>query len=435
MAGLAAAHCLASSPSVDVQVLEKAARPGGRILTEEVAGISIDTGAQILANSYTYTLRLIRQYDLTDDLVRISRSNAIVRGGHLYELHPDPRILLTPLLSTKSKLALFRALGPLALKWRQLDAHRFARAGSLDTQSLANYAQEALGQEVLDYLLAPLLNGIFYYTPEHTSQALLFLLLKAALGLKLYTLNGGLQRLPQAMATHLPISYGVEVMSVGRNQAGGYVVQTLCDGQEQEILADGVICATPASSVTTLIPDLDGEQHAFFDAIRYSSTVALSVGLSNPIGGDLYGFFSGPTETRYLGAVTIESGKRAHPHPTGHDVITLFASALVSRELIEQADHAIYERLWADLARTGFPPPAAHAQLTYRIRRWPLAVPLFDVGHFRRLQTFMQGKFENGAVMYAGDYLGGPFIEGAITSGYDAANRLLSYLARHERPC
>jgi protoporphyrinogen/coproporphyrinogen III oxidase len=431
MAGLAAAHRLASSPSIDIQVLEKAALPGGRVFTEEVAGIPTDTGAQVLANFYTYTLRLIHHYGLANDLIRISRSNAIVRGGQLYELHTDPRVLFTPLISTKSKLVLLKTLRPLVLHWRQLDAHMFASAAPLDVRSLKDYAREALGQEVLDYLINPPLNGIFYYTPEHTSQALLFLLLKAAIALKLYTLEGGLQRLPQAMAANLPISYGVDVTSVSHSSAGGYVLHTLCGGQEQKIVADGVICAVPASSITTLIPDLDSEQQTFFNSIHYSSTVALSVGLSNSIGGDLYGFFSGPSETRYVGAVTIESGKRSHPHPTGHDVIALFSSAFASRDLLDQSDQTIYDRLWTDLARTGFTPPPVHAQLTYRVRRWPLAIPMFDVGHFLRLQMFMQGKIETGAIVYAGDYLGGPFIEGAVTTGYDAANRLLSHLDPH----
>src|SRR5215813_11346695 len=180
MAGLAAAHRLASS-STQVLVLEKTSQPGGRVLTEDVAGVSTDTGAQVLANFYTHTLRLIQEFGLAADVIRISQGNAIVRNGRLYELHRDPRILFTPLVSVGSKFALLRTLGPLLTHWRQLDIHAPPRSAPLDTRSIDDYVRNALGQEVLDYLIDPVLNGIFYFTPQHTSQALLFLLIKAAI--------------------------------------------------------------------------------------------------------------------------------------------------------------------------------------------------------------------------------------------------------------
>ncbi len=62
-----------------------------------------------------------------------------------------------------------------------------------------------------------------------------------------------------------------------------------------------------------------------------------------------------------------------------------------------------------------------------RIHRVPLALPECDVGHYQRLKMFADGKIEPSRVAFAGDYLGGPFIEGAITSGIRAADRLLQH--------
>src|SRR5262249_39805832 len=168
-----------------------------------------------------------------------------------------------------SKFALLRTLGPLLTHWRQLDIHAPPRSAPLDTRSIDDYVRNALGQEVLDYLIDPVLNGIFYFTPQHTSQALLFLLIKAAIGLKLYTLRGGLQRLPRAMAADLPILYSAEVQRVAQSSAGGYVVEALVNDQEREFDADGVICAIPAPSIAGMISRLDDVQQAFFDAILY----------------------------------------------------------------------------------------------------------------------------------------------------------------------
>jgi protoporphyrinogen/coproporphyrinogen III oxidase len=55
---------------------------------------------------------------------------------------------------------------------------------------------------------------------------------------------------------------------------------------------------------------------------------------------------------------------------------------------------------------------------------------MFDVGHCKRLRAFETGEVEdqNQAIVFAGDYIGGPFMEGAYTSGQRAANRLTTRL-------
>jgi len=69
-------------------------------------------------------------------------------------------------------------------------------------------------------------------------------------------------------------------------------------------------------------------------------------------------------------------------------------------------------------------PQAVHVQ------RWMEALPFFDVGHFKRLRAFENGEIEdqNQPVVFAGDYIGGSFMEGAFTSGLQAAERLNSRL-------
>ena len=67
--------------------------------------------------------------------------------------------------------------------------------------------------------------------------------------------------------------------------------------------------------------------------------------------------------------------------------------------------------------------------ISTHVQRWPEALPMFEPGHFKRLRSFANGEIENPkqALVFAGDYIGGPFVEGAFTSGVRAAERL------HER--
>lgn len=424
MAGLAAASRLAAR-GADIHVLEKERRPGGRVVTEEVGGVAIDTGAQILANFCTHALGLIHDAGLDESLLNITGSNGFVRDGHLYELPSAPSALLTPLLSPTSKLKLLKVLWPTLLNWRRLDVHDFPRASALDTRSVAAYADAELSDEVLSNLIGPLLAGILYYSPEHTSQALLFLMLKAAIGLRLYTLRGGLGRLPEEMAARLSVSYSTEVGHIESAGEAGYRIQARADGADCELTADGIICAIPATHVPTLFSDLSHQQRAFFSSIGYSSTVALAVALPAPLKTHLYDVFWTAGETQYLAAATFHSAQSTSRTPPEANVIELFSSHLGAQQLLGQDDQAIHDLLWAEFQRLRIWDHVGDEHTSFSVRRWPQALPMFDVGHFRRLAAFEHDEIETGAISFAGDYLGGPFIEGAITSGISAADRLL----------
>lgn len=66
------------------------------------------------------------------------------------------------------------------------------------------------------------------------------------------------------------------------------------------------------------------------------------------------------------------------------------------------------------------------ALLNTYVQKWTEALPEYNVGHMKLLKAFndcdIEGKSDK--LVFAGDYLGGPFIEGAITSGFLAADRL-----------
>lgn len=427
VAGLAAARRLQAA-GARVTVLEREPVVGGRARTALVEGCRLELGAEFLASFYTRTLALIRELGLEGDLRRIPRSAATLRDGRLHPLWPSARVALTHLVGSRQKLALSYLVGSLLRHGPLLDLHAFQRAHTIDDASISDYARAHLSEELLEYVLQPPLSGIFYWTPERTSRALLLIVLRAGLssvrGMQLFTLREGLGQLARALAGGLDVRLAAEVEAVTPREGGGYTVRAGAPGGELRLEADGVVMATTATAVPRLLPWLDPGRRAFFEAVAYSSTVNLAVGTRGRLPRGAYGILFPRRETPFLASATVQTVKDTSFAPRGRDVICLHLSGPAAAALREHEDDTLARLMLADLRRLA--PrydPAPHA-LFQRLYRCPEALPLFDVGHFRRLARFAAGEIEAGPLAFAGDYLGGPFLEGAIVSGEQAAGRL-----------
>lgn len=429
IAGLAAAHALAKQGH-HVTVLEQDTRVGGRIRTDHLGGMALDTGAAFLAHFYRRTFALIRELRLAPAIAPIPTTAAILRDGRLYRVWPNVRVALTPLISTRSKLALLRVALSILRRYPALDVRDFPRAARFDTRSVAAYSRQFFPEEVLEYVMQPPLAGIFYWTPEHTSQSLLFLALKAVLGVRgiaISTLKGGLEQLPQALATRLDVRLNTGVQHITPDLAGGYRVSAVHQGVRYDFHADGVVCATTASAVPHFIPGLNVAQHAFFRSIAYSSTAVAIFPLDAHLPSDFYSLFLPRREAPSAATALIQSGK-IPALPPDRDALLVYANGQIGPRLCAASDADILATLYADICRHVPPYARVPAPASGHVVRWNAALPLFDVGHIQRLRQFAAGDIEQGALVFAGDYLGGPFIEGAILSGEAAAARLQDLL-------
>jgi protoporphyrinogen/coproporphyrinogen III oxidase len=430
LAGLAAAWRL-SQAGIRVVLLERNAYVGGRTRTDKVDGFNIDPGAGFYATFYKNTLEVIRAFGLETDIVPIRGSGAIVRHGQPQRMRSNLQLRDTPLLSLHSKLLSLKALYPILRHWRELDFHAFELAYRQDTQSVDQFALRTLNQELLDYVIEPALSGIFYWVPQRTSQAMLFILLKAGLGrLHRFTLRHGIGQLAEAMASKLPVIHQAEVRTITLLADGGYQIHLSVQGEELNMHTQGIVCTVPADQVPALFPDLNGRQKNFFSSITYSQTIVTSVALDQRPFPDLTNIMVPVQEkkVRYLAAVSSLAAKNPAQIPPGSEVIKLYTSNAATSQLIHADDLTIRNAVVNELPAIGLNNSALHQERFHRIYRWRHALPEFDVGHFRKLKSFADGEIEAGRVVFAGDYIGGPFVEGAITSGYDAAKRLLARL-------
>ncbi len=432
MAGLAAARRLAAAGAT-VTVLERCPAVGGRVRTELIEGCRVELGAEFLASFYTRTLALVRELGLANEVRRIPRSAATLRNGRLYALWPNAAVALTPLVSPRHKFALSYLLAALARYAPLLDTHAFNKAYPIDDASVTAYARAHLSDDLLEYVIQPPLSGIFYWVPERTSRALLLLVLRAGLsqpaGMRLFTLSRGLGRLAAALASGQDVRLGTEVEAIMPEAGGGYTVYTRSGGGALALAADAVVVATTASAVPRILPWLDAGRRAFFSAVRYSTTTTLAVGTRGRLPRVTYGLLFPRRETPFLASATMQTVKDPSSAPRGRDVICLHLSGPATAALRDYDDDTLARLMLADLRRLAPRFDPLPQQLFQRLYRCGEALPEFEVGHFRRLQRFAQGEIELPRLAFAGDYLGGPFIEGAIVSGEAAADRIVARLA------
>src|SRR6185369_11980379 len=167
ISGLATAWLLrsksqAAGKDLEIILLEKEQRTGGKIWSIKADGYTCEWGPNGFLDSKPQTLDLCRSLGVEGNLHRSNdnaRKRFIYSGGELHQL-PDggPAFLKSRLISWPGKLRL--ALEPTPF---------IATAPAGVDESLAAFGRRRLGQEALDKLIAPMVSGIFAGDPETMS--------------------------------------------------------------------------------------------------------------------------------------------------------------------------------------------------------------------------------------------------------------------------
>ncbi|MBC7551369.1 MAG: protoporphyrinogen oxidase, partial [Cellulomonas sp.] len=160
ISGLATAHYLHRllADGALITVLEASPRLGGKIVTEDFAGHSVDAGPDALMVRAPVAVALLTDLGLADLVVAPAAGGSrIWSRGHLRTLPagtffgvPDR---LMPLLKS-------RLLSPLGFLRVALDLVLPARRSLTDDPTVAEIVLPRMGREVFDRLVDPLLGGI-----------------------------------------------------------------------------------------------------------------------------------------------------------------------------------------------------------------------------------------------------------------------------------
>jgi len=469
IAGLAAAFYLKDEP-VRVTVLEGSPRLGGKLSASDIAGVSMDEGAEALLARRPEGVELIAAAGLSGDLVPAGvTSSAIYTRGALRAL---PRRQFMGVPADIDELAATGVISPEGVARARHEPP--LPAASADV-SVTEYIGSRLGVEVVDRLVDPLLGGVYAGRSEDLSfQATLAPLAAAARSHPtltgaaaallpapaprpatdnsnkpsagpsapppiFVTLTTGLGALPEsvAKASAADVRTGAMVRELRRTESGWRL--TIGSAADPEYLdADAVIIATPAAPAARLLADAAPLAAAELRDIPYASMaiITLAFRAADFPARQRSGYLVPAIDGRAVKAVTFSTVKWPHlAAQAGAQAPVHIVRCSVGRS----GDVAILQRDDADLAHLAAAELADTVGITarsvaHRVTRWGGGLPQYNVGHLDRVARVRQAIAQQPGLAVAGAAYDGVGIPACAATAKTAAAQVISYLSARRPP-
>lgn len=458
IAGLAAARQLATT-GADVVLLERD-RIGGKLRTSPFAGRDVDEGADAFLARLPWAVDLARQVGLEGDLVSPAASAAYVFIDG--ELHPLPTAHLLGVPTDLESVAATGVLTSAGVTAARRDLDRTDGPVVGDDVAIGPFIRDCVGDEVVDRLVGPLVGGINAGDVERLSLAAVTPQIDAAARHREPSLirsaaavraaaqpvdtplflspRRGMGLLADAVAADLAahgtaIRLGEAAESIEpRDEHGGRGGWRVTTSANDEFDVDAAVLATPAHASGYLLDRIATEASQFLVDLDYASVAIVTLAvdpsdIGRPLDGS--GYLVPRSAETLLTACSWASSKWAELEPErGDGTVLLRASAGRDGDdrLADLDDETLVARLVDDLAMTmdlrGQP-------ASVRVSRWPRSFPQYRPEHLKRVaaaEADLAGRAPTIAV--AGAALRGVGVPACIKSGVDAADRVLTVLAR-----
>ncbi len=460
ISGLSAAYFVreqskAQQNPVELAVFEAQERPGGVISTTFHDGFVVENGPDSFLTDKPWALALAYKLGLENELIGTreeSRKIYVVRNGRLIEI-PEGFYLLGP-----AKLApLFksRALS-LGGKLRAALDLALPRRSASNDESVGSFVKRRLGQEVLEYLVRPLVQGIYGVAAEQLSlraatprfaeleqryrSVILGLRAMArqrqagaqnAKGARLalfVSFRRGMATLVEALTKELTASLrtATPVVELTRSEEGWEVRLA----SSQTLRAPVVILAIPPYEASRLLAKVAPRLAGLLKKIPYGSATFVTLayradGTARRLEGS--GFVVPQVEGKAIAACTFSSIKFAERAPDGHLLVRVFIRDEVAQTLAGADNYRLIDIAQAELRELlgiRSDPKFAFVQRHFR------AMPQYLVGHLERVQSIERELKQYPGLLLAGGAYRGLGIPDCVRSAEEAARMALESLAR-----
>ena len=441
-AGLGAAYTLRKH-GIDPVLFEADDRVGGRLGGDRVDGFSLDEGADFFCSSYDAAFRVCEELGLP--LIRSQMHLGWYRNGRWVMTSPvDSLSTLVrnlvafwklEVLSPREVWPTLKLIKAIKDQSELLNFHSDCRIVELDGKESAGDYMERLGvpeslKVTLRGFLEMTMGRIEEMGAAYMRTYVAEMLLKPE---QIYVPEQGVGSLTHALADAcrdvIRVSTPVRRVVI----RDGVVKSVVLDGGPIE--ADAVICATSASKVPDIVPDLSAGIHRTLGTVTYSRGCRVVIGLDNPpLPAGWHGALYPEDDTPLLLDRSINLPACA---PPGKSTLDMLVGRERAEELFPLDDEEIKRRMLHDARRN--PPPGAALPgddegLFTRVYRWREAVCMGLPGMFRAVAGMRRQLGEEVKNLFlAGDYMRVPSVNGALASGIDAATEVAELLALREQ--
>jgi oxygen-dependent protoporphyrinogen oxidase len=447
ISGLACAFRLQRSGAAPVLV-EANDHVGGLAGSVERDGMVVESGPQSFQGTAPI-LDLTKQVGMEGDLLTADPKapRYVLQRGKLCEIPMSPKALLTSSLLTAGS------------RWKiASEALRKTHPPSQE-ESVADFVRRKFGHEILEYLVAPFVSGVYAGDPEKLSLKAAFpsleewereygSILRGAMKSRpadktsagpppLCTFRRGLGSLMQAIGEKLGGNLRLAATASAIHRSGEtsrpiYEIRVSSQGREETISVDAVVVAAPAYVSAHLVSRVSNSLANTLSGIAYAPVAVVAADYyTRQIGQPLQGFgFLVPRseKLRILGTVWNSSLFPGRVQ-VGQAMITSFVGGATDPEMVQKPEAEIADLVHAENARvlniTG--PPISTA-----VFRYPKALPQYNLGHGHIVEAIRDGERANPGLFFAGNYLEGPALGKCIEMGNLTADTVEQYLKQSQ---
>ncbi|RMG43549.1 MAG: protoporphyrinogen oxidase [Candidatus Dadabacteria bacterium] len=445
--------------ALDITVLERSDRVGGKVKTVRQNGCIIECGPDSLLAGRPEFFSLLKELDLADSIIRpVADRFSIYRSGRLHEvsngiMRPFPSnfkaLLKTTLLTPREKL---RAVTGGALS--SLNGYPKIK-GDI---SLAEFLRRRWGSGFSEYVCEPLLAGIHGGDAMRLSLPALYprLMLKplslsksakkqsrvngraSAGSFGFIALKDGLDSIPDALLKklkHATVKYNFEISSVTQKDDGKFIINP---DEHSQISCDILVAALPACVASGMFARLSKDISRKLSSIPHVSTAVISLAFKfdqrfKELKGS--GFLVPEAERSFITGCTWTSLK--WPARAKNDLFLLrvfIGSRTNQKILFNMDDNDLIFQARGELQRI----MGLEAEPVFsRVDRWMNSLPQYEIGHAGVIRELDKLEQEYPGLIFTGASYRGVGVPDCLIQGKDAANKVtglvreqLSYAGR-----
>ncbi len=424
-------HLQRRLPTADVLLLEAAARPGGTIQTENLAGYRVECGPNGFLDNKPSTLNLARDAGLERQF--LAASDTAGKNRFLF-LHGRLRRLPTGLFSF-----LFSPLLSWRSKWALITERSRRGAPPPGEESFADFVSRRVSREVAETLADAFITGIYAGDATRLSVQAAFPRLAAferehgsilkgfqaaartrrteaaatgkpvSRGSRMWSFDAGLATLPARLVEQLrtPPVTGVAIRAILPHPEGRPGFRLLGAGSDHWE-ADRVILACPAYRQADILADLDPTLADLVAGIPYAPVAVVAIAyaakdLRVPLDG--FGYLTPGRERRdVLGVQWCSSIFPEKRSPPGTFLLRAMCGGVFRPEMVTWPDDRLLAAVRAELAVTL---KIDAVPVFHHLVRWERAIPQYHVGHLDRV-----GQIDARLADHPGLYLTGNAFRG-----------------------